>query len=83
MARENGQMRICDRCKKKEFLKTIGEGETDGGYTRWNKFEVAKGWTVASDIGDLCPECSELFEQIKDKFKREVESFKSLFPTEE
>lgn len=77
MARENGQMRICDRCKKTVFLKTIGEGETDGGYTRWNKFEEANGWTVERDIGDMCPDCSSLFEEMKSKFKRDIENFKN------
>lgn len=56
MARQNGQLRTCDRCGKTIFLKTTGEGELDVGYTRWNKFEDAKGWTTEKDIGDLCPD---------------------------
>lgn len=77
MARENGQLRTCDRCGKTVFLKTVGDGETDGGYTRWNKFEDVKGWTTESDIGDLCPDCSELLNILKKNFKKEVEKFKN------
>ena len=77
MARENGQLRTCDRCGKTIFLKVIGDGETDGGYTRWNNFENANGWTVVTDIGDLCPECSGEFEELKKNFKNEIEKFKN------
>lgn len=77
MARENGQLRTCDRCGKTVFLKTIGDGETDGGYTRWNKFEDATGWRNERDIGDLCPECSQRFEELKQNFKKEIEKFKN------
>lgn len=77
MARQNGQLRTCDRCGKTIFLKTTGEGELDGGYTRLNKFEDAKGWTTERDIGDLCPECSEVLENIKKKFKQKVDEFKN------
>jgi hypothetical protein len=45
MAGVNGQLTICDRCGAQHFRKCIGEGEADGGYTRWNKFEdLPKGW---------------------------------------
>ncbi len=77
MGRENGQLRTCDRCGKTVFVKTIGDGERDGGYTRWNKFENVKGWTTECDIGDLCPDCSELLDIIKKNFKKEVEKFKN------
>lgn len=77
MARENGQLRTCDRCEKTIFLKTTGEGELDGGYTRWNKFEDAKGWTTESDIGDLCPDCTELLNILKKNFAEEVQKFKN------
>ena len=63
MARENGQLRICDRCGKTIFLKTTGECEQDGGFTRWNKFEEAHGWTTKYEVGDLCPECLKDFER--------------------
>lgn len=45
MAEVKGMMLICDRCSNSVFLKTIGDGEADGGYTRWNKFEdPPEGW---------------------------------------
>ena len=77
MARANGELRTCDRCGKTIFLKTTGDGERDGGYTRWNKFEKAEGWTTEHDIGDLCPDCSSEFERLKQNFKTEVEKFKN------
>lgn len=77
MARQNGQLRTCDRCGKTIFLKTTGEGELDGGYTRWNKFEDAIGWTTERDIGDLCPDCTELLNILKKNFAEEVQKFKN------
>lgn len=73
--RQNGELRTCDRCKCTGFFKTIGDGETDGGYTRWNKFEPANGWSVECDIGDLCPDCTREFEKMKRKFAAECKKF--------
>lgn len=66
MSRENGEMRTCDRCGKQVFLKHIGDGERDGGFTRWNKFEKAEGWSV--DRGDLCPTCTQELTGILQEF---------------
>ena len=74
MSRKNGQMRTCDRCGKQEFFECTGEGETDGGFTRWNKFEPAGGWSV--DRGDLCPVCTQ-------KLKERVQEFWSNAINEE
>lgn len=68
MSRENGQMLTCNRCGTWVFLKCTGEGETDGGFTRWNNFEPAPGWNVASYIGDLCPECYKAFQDMFENF---------------
>lgn len=69
MSREKGQLVTCDRCGQTVFLKSIGEGETDGGYTRWNKFEsFPTGWSVKSDLGDLCPDCSREWNRIETDF---------------
>lgn len=65
MARENGQLRTCDRCGKTVFLKTIGDEERDGGFTRWNKFEEAVGWGNHYNIGDLCLDCESLYKKTK------------------
>lgn len=68
MSRVNGQLITCDRCGKTTFCKCIGEGETDGGFTRWNKFEKAEGWDYESSIGNMCPECFKLWETLKADF---------------
>jgi hypothetical protein len=67
--RVNGQLRICDRCGKQIFCKTTGDGETDGGFTRWNKFEEAEGWTSEYKIGDLCPSCTNEYKELIESFK--------------
>lgn len=67
--RVNGQLKTCDRCGESVFLKTIGDGDLDGGYTRWNKFEPSEGWSVEHGIGDLCPTCTTELETIKEEFK--------------
>ena len=69
MSRVNGQLVTCDRCGQTVFLKTIGEGELDGGYTRWNKFDpFPTGWSVKSGLGDLCPDCSREWNRIETDF---------------
>lgn len=71
MSEQCGKLVTCDRCGKNIFLKYIGEGETDGGYTRWNKFEdPPDGWKYYCDIGKLCPECNEKYVSIIDRFIR-------------
>lgn len=64
MSTAEGKMLACDVCGKSMFLKYLGDGEADGGYTKWRKYEVADGWTRYSlpgvvSTGDLCPECAE------------------------
>lgn len=72
----NGRLLICDRCGKEQFFKHINDGEMDGGFTRWNNFESSDGWSHEYEIGDLCPECTEEFEILKEEFKRAKEQFK-------
>lgn len=69
--RANGQLRTCDRCGEAVFFKTTGEKEMDGGFTRWNTFEKAEGWSVEIGIGDLCPACTIELEVLKEKFKQQ------------
>lgn len=67
----NGRKYFCDRCGATVFVKCCGEGETDGGYTRWNKFEpLPDGWKNTYDVGMLCPECSKQWNDVIDNFKR-------------
>ena len=72
MSKVNGQMRTCDRCGATVFLKCIGEGERDGGFTRWNVFEDApKGWSHYTKTGDLCPDCCGEYTRMCSDFERQ------------
>ena len=66
MARVNGQRVTCDRCGETCFVKTTGDGELDGGFTRWNKFEpLPPGWATKVIAGkgmDLCHNCAAEWE---------------------
>ena len=75
MSRTNGCLLTCDRCGKQTFLKSTGEGEMDGGYTRWNKFEPApEGW--GSNSGrNLCPECYEKWKELEKEFMDREKEF--------
>lgn len=73
MAEINGKLVTCDRCDKQVFLKCVGEGETDGGYTRWNKFEdFPEGWEYYFEVGRLCPDCNEKYKMLVNTFMSEV-----------
>lgn len=87
MAEVNGKLITCDRCGTTIFLKCIGEGERDGGYTRWNKFEpIPDGWDkleVPSTNNShptymqLCPSCSDLWREVlRTQFLKESEGDK-------
>lgn len=73
MAKINGQLVICDRCKAEVFRKCTGEGERDGGYTRWSIFEdLPNGW--GNHNGDLCPDCYREWNRLETEFKnKEIE----------
>lgn len=80
MAKVNGQIVSCDRCGTQIFRKCIGEGETDGGFTRWNKFEEmpdgwdlvavprSVGWTGCANAHNgylyVCPACHNLWDTV-------------------
>ena len=52
-----GKLVTCDYpgCSEQVMLRKIGEGETDGGYTRYDMYEpVPEGWGY-KDNKDLCP----------------------------
>lgn len=78
MAEHKGLLKICDRCGATVFLKTTGDGEADGGFTRWNKFEPAPaGWDCVN-VGEtetghrvyktLCPVCTAEWSRINKQF---------------
>lgn len=69
MAQVNGCLTTCDRCGKTIFRRAIGEGETDGGFTRWNKFEpMPTGWKSHADTDLLCDECEKEYQRIIREF---------------
>lgn len=75
MAIVNGQLTTCDRCGTQIFRRATGNGEADGGFTRWNNFEsYPEGWRlvdipiknkkVHSGSIRVCPKCSALWDKI-------------------
>lgn len=73
MSEVNGQLTTCERCGVQIFRKCIGEGERDGGYTRWNNFEpYPEGWGLVSvpegirpyDYARVCPECHSKWKRV-------------------
>jgi phage FluMu protein Com len=82
----NGKLMKCDRCGKLLFLQENGEGDLDGGYTRWNKFvNSPKGWESYEFFNDkkyklLCPKCNELY---KEKMSELEDAFMSIAPENE
>lgn len=59
MSEVKGKLVTCDRCGATTFCKYIGQGNADGGYTIWDKFEpLPEGWGYSSAIhATLCPDC--------------------------
>lgn len=73
MAEQNGKLVTCDRCDKMIFLKSTGEGERDGGFTRWNIFEpFPVGWEYHREVGMICPECNSTYKLMVNNFMSEV-----------
>lgn len=66
MSSEKGKMMTCDRCKKQEFIKAIADGEADGGYTKYNRFEKNE-WHREYGC-DLCPACYSEYRGIVEDF---------------
>lgn len=80
MSRTNGQMRTCERCGAWVFLKCTGEGEMDGGFTCWNKFELATGWSVIDGVGDVRPRCREDYAAVLEQYNAMLEQYKKKPP---
>lgn len=74
MATKNGRMIICDRCGETVFCECTGEGERDGGYTRWNTFEEPpEGWDTTRDcekVFNVCPSCNKIYRDMIKTFER-------------
>ena len=67
----NGRYYKCDRCWEQRFCKCTGDGEADGGFTRWNEFEpLPEGWESHVDTGLLCPTCNSMYKKLLANFHR-------------
>ncbi len=75
MSLMNGRLITCDICGATVFVKCTGTGEADGGFTRWNQFEEAPGWTRISLYGfeQVCPECAK---EVGDTVEKTVEDIR-------
>lgn len=72
MAEQKGKLVTCDRCGETIFLKTTGEGELDGGFTRWNKFEpIPQGREHHCEVGLICPDCNAKYKALVSTFMTE------------
>lgn len=66
MAEVKGMLKTCDRYGESVFLKVIGVGELDGGFT--------KGWVWNVDMRKLlCPKCSAAYKSIVKQFMEQVD----------
>ena len=78
--KQKGMLLTCDRCGVTHLCEFTGQGEADGGYTRWDKFEYAPDWKHTyckteenkSTHIDLCPECSKWYEKLEREFEAKV-----------
>ena len=69
LGEQKGLLLSCTKCSITGFRKYIGEGERDGGYTRWDKFEpVPEGWLQETEFGYLCPNCAKTFKTLMTEF---------------
>lgn len=76
MSKVEGEILACDACGARVFLRYVGDGEADGGYTKWRKYEKPpEGWNSAKvhGYGDLCPACSQRANQAIDAALHKVE----------
>lgn len=78
MASFNGKILTCDRCGKIVVLKELQEGITDGGYTRYRRFEnnptewARIMFTTSRSISyEICNKCAEEFADLLRLFVQE------------
>lgn len=69
MSETIGKRIECDRCGKTLFLKYIGTKEFDGGFTKVSEFEPKpEAWVYHTDIGLLCYECEQVYQNLLNEF---------------
>lgn len=69
MGAKIGRLITCERCSKTLFLEQIGYDYTDGGYTKYAKYEpLPDEWDYTTQIGYLCPECRAEYNRLKTEF---------------
>lgn len=74
-----GRMLKCDRCGKSIFTVYLGEVTSDGGFSRWDRFEKPEGWdstdwTYTGKSYDLCPTCMDMYRALRDRHKRDMKA---------
>lgn len=70
MSSKKGMLTTCDRCGAETFREYIGQGDADGGYTKWDKFQrLPDDWLYETQVGALCPRCAGLFRVFVHKLK--------------
>lgn len=73
MSEVEGKLVGCDVCGETVFLKHVGDGEGDGGFTRWRKYEkMPDGWGRSFGFGMLCPSCSKRIKTAIDSTVSEI-----------
>lgn len=90
MASVNGQLTTCDRCGTQIFRRKTGEGEADGGWTRWDNFApYPEGWRkVEIPVKNkkfptqnirVCPKCSALWDKIlEEQYLNTADYYKAM-----
>ena len=69
MAEHLGKLIECDRCGKTHFLNYTGTESYDCGYTKVDLFDkMPDGWRQHYDIGLLCNECEQAYQDMIDEF---------------
>lgn len=62
MGSDMGKRLTCDRCGQSIFLKYLGKGDADGGYTTYDRYEdIPDSWMYTTRMGYLCSDCADSF----------------------